>query len=90
MDSHPLPRNKVENAYDVTLSMKTFEKGKTIIDAKEMVSAIKRHLSPKLKDPAVPGDMASQGPEAGQPAYDGRGPDPCVQSFDPQKWRKSR
>lgn len=53
---------KWKMAYDVTLSMKTFEKGKTIIDAKELVNRIKRNLSPKLKDLQFRVDMASQDP----------------------------
>ena len=58
---------KWKMAYDVTLSMKTFEKGKTIIDAKELVSRIKRHLSPKLKDLQFRVDMASQDPRPVNP-----------------------
>ena len=58
---------KWKMAYDVTLSMKTFEKGKTIIDAREMVSRIKRHLSPKLKDLQFRVDMASQDPRPVNP-----------------------
>jgi hypothetical protein len=58
---------KWKMAYDVTLSMKTFEKGKTIIDARELVSRIKRHLSPKLKDLQFRVDMASQDPRPVNP-----------------------
>jgi hypothetical protein len=58
---------KWKMAYDVTLSMKTFEKGKTIIDAREMVSRIKRNLSPKLKDLQFRVDMASQDPRPVNP-----------------------
>lgn len=53
---------KWKMAYDVTLSMKTFEKGKTLIDAPELVKRIKRNLSPKLKDLEFRVDMASQDP----------------------------
>jgi HD superfamily phosphohydrolase len=58
---------KWKMAYDVTLSMKTFEKGKTFIDARELVSRIKRHLSPKLKDLQFRVDMASQDPRPVNP-----------------------
>ena len=53
---------KWKMAYDVTLSMKTFEKGKTLIDAPELVKRIKRNLSLKLKDLKFCVDMASQDP----------------------------
>jgi hypothetical protein len=58
---------KWKMAYDVTLSMKTFEKGKTIIDARELVSRIKRNLSPKLKELQFRVDMASQDPRPVNP-----------------------
>jgi HD superfamily phosphohydrolase len=58
---------KWKMAYDVTLSMKTFEKGKTIIDARELVVRIKRNLSPKLKDLQFRVDMASQDPRPVNP-----------------------
>jgi len=58
---------KWKMAYDVTLSMKTFEKGKTIIDARELVIRIKRNLSPKLKDLQFRVDMASQDPRPVNP-----------------------
>jgi HD superfamily phosphohydrolase len=58
---------KWKMAYDVTLSMKTFEKGKTIIDAREMGSRIKKNLSPKLKDLQFRVDMASQDPRPVNP-----------------------
>ncbi len=58
---------KWKMAYDVTLSMKTFEKGKTIIDARELVSRIKKHLSPKLKELQFRVDMASQDPRPVNP-----------------------
>lgn len=53
---------KWKMAYDVTLSMKTFEKGKTLIDAPELVKRIKKNLSLKLKDLKFCVDMASQDP----------------------------
>jgi hypothetical protein len=49
-------------AYDVTLSMRAFEKGKTIIDAAELVKRIKKSLPPRLKDLDFRVDMASQDP----------------------------
>jgi HD superfamily phosphohydrolase len=58
---------KWKMAYDVTLSMKTFEKGKTIIDARELVLRIRRNLSPKLKDLQFRVDMASQDPRPVNP-----------------------
>jgi HD superfamily phosphohydrolase len=53
---------KWKMAYDVTLSMRAFEKGKTIIDAAELVKRIKKSLPPKLKDLDFRVDMASQDP----------------------------
>jgi hypothetical protein len=58
---------KWKMAYDVTLSMKTFEKGKAIIDARELVGRIKRNISPKLKDLQFRVDMASQDPRPVNP-----------------------
>jgi HD superfamily phosphohydrolase len=58
---------KWKMAYDVTLSMKTFEKGKTLIDAPELVRRIKRNLSPRLKDLPFRVDMASQDPRPVNP-----------------------
>lgn len=58
---------KWKMAYDVTLSMKTFEKGKTIINASELASRIKRNLSPILKDMQFRVDMASQDPRPVNP-----------------------
>ncbi len=58
---------KWKMAYDVTLSMKTFEKGKTLIDAPELVKRIKRNLSPRLKDLQFRVDMASQDPRPVNP-----------------------
>ena len=53
---------KWKMAYDVTLSMRAFEKGKTIIDAGELVRRIKRNLPQKIKDLPFRVDMASQDP----------------------------
>ncbi|MEK6699021.1 MAG: HD domain-containing protein [Nitrospirota bacterium] len=53
---------KWKMAYDVTLSMREIEKGKTIIDAAELVKRIKRNLPAKLKDLEFRVDMASQDP----------------------------
>jgi HD superfamily phosphohydrolase len=53
---------KWKMAYDVTLSMRAFEKGKTIIDAAELVKRIKKNLPSKLKDLHFRVDMASQDP----------------------------
>ncbi len=53
---------KWKMAYDVTLSMRVFEKGKTIIDEAELVKRIKRNLPPKIKDLPFRVDMASQDP----------------------------
>lgn len=53
---------KWKMAYDVTLSMRAFEKGKTIIDAAELVKRIKKYLPSKLKDLHFRVDMASQDP----------------------------
>jgi len=58
---------KWKMAYDVTLSMKTFEKGKTLIDAPELVRRIKKNLSPRLKDLPFRVDMASQDPRPVNP-----------------------
>jgi HD superfamily phosphohydrolase len=49
-------------AYDVTLSMRYFEKGKTIIDATELTKRIRKGLPQKLKDLPFCVDMASQDP----------------------------
>ena len=53
---------KWKMAYDVTLSMRAFEKGKTIIDKAELVKRIKKSLPPHLKDLKFAVDMASQDP----------------------------
>lgn len=53
---------KWKMAYDVTLSMRAFEKGKTIIDKAELVKRIKKNLPSQLKDLQFAVDMASQDP----------------------------
>jgi HD superfamily phosphohydrolase len=58
---------KWKMAYDVTLSMREIEKGKTIIDARELVSRIKRSLPAKLKELPFRVDMASQDPRPVNP-----------------------
>jgi uncharacterized protein len=58
---------KWKMAYDVTLSMRVFEKGKTIIDETELVKRIRKNLPPKLKDLKFCVDMASQDPRPVNP-----------------------
>ncbi len=58
---------KWKMAYDVTLSMRVFEKGKTIIDEGELVKRIKKNLPQKLKDLRFCVDMASQDPRPVNP-----------------------
>ncbi len=58
---------KWKMAYDVTLSMRIFEKGKTIIDESELVKRIKKNLPLKLKDLRFCVDMASQDPRPVNP-----------------------
>ena len=53
---------KWKMAYDVTLSMRYFEKGKTLIDAPELMKRIRRSLPQKIKDIPFCVDMASQDP----------------------------
>lgn len=53
---------KWKMAYDVTLSMRAFEKGKTIIDAGELAKRIRKNLPQKIKDLDFRVDMASQDP----------------------------
>ncbi len=53
---------KWKMAYDVTLSMRYFEKGKTLIDAPELVKRIRKRLPEKIKDLPFCVDMASQDP----------------------------
>jgi hypothetical protein len=54
-------------AYDVTLSMRVFEKGKAIIDATELVKRIRKNLPQKIKDLPFRVDMASQDPRPVNP-----------------------
>jgi HD superfamily phosphohydrolase len=58
---------KWKMAYDVTLSMRVFEKGKTIIDEAELVKRIRRNLPQKIKDLPFRVDMASQDPRPVNP-----------------------
>ena len=58
---------KWKMAYDVTLSMRAFEKGKTLIEAGELVKRIRKALPQKLKDLAFCVDMASQDPRPVNP-----------------------
>jgi HD superfamily phosphohydrolase len=58
---------KWKMAYDVTLSMRVFEKGKTIIDEAELVKRIRRSLPQKIKDLQFRVDMASQDPRPVNP-----------------------
>ena len=53
---------KWKMAYDVTLSMRYFEKGRTLIDAPELVKRIRKRLPEKIKDLLFCVDMASQDP----------------------------
>ncbi len=53
---------KWKMAYDVTLSMRQFEKGKTLIDAPELARRIRRSLPQKIKELPFCVDMASQDP----------------------------
>ncbi len=58
---------KWKMAYDVTLSMRAFEKGKTIIDAAELVKRIRKNLPHKLRNLEFRVDMASQDPRPVNP-----------------------
>jgi len=58
---------KWKMAYDVTLSMRVFEKGKTIIDETELGKRIRRSLPPRLKNLKFCVDMASQDPRPVNP-----------------------
>jgi hypothetical protein len=58
---------KWKMAYDVTLSMRVFEKGKAIIDAAELVKRIRRNLPPRIRDLQFRVDMASQDPRPVNP-----------------------
>ncbi|MDH4161207.1 MAG: HD domain-containing protein [Nitrospirota bacterium] len=53
---------KWKMAYDVTLSMRYFAKGNTLIEAPEMVKRVRKKLPEKLKDLQFCVDMASQDP----------------------------
>ncbi len=53
---------KWKMAYDVTLSMRYLEKGRTLIDAPELVKRIRRKLPERLRDLPFCVDMASQDP----------------------------
>jgi HD superfamily phosphohydrolase len=58
---------KWKMAYDVTLSMRVFEKGKTIIDEADLVKKIRKNLPAKIKDLKFRVDMASQDPRPVNP-----------------------
>jgi HD superfamily phosphohydrolase len=58
---------KWKMAYDVTLSMRVFEKGKAIIDATELVRRIRKNLPLKIKELPFRVDMASQDPRPVNP-----------------------
>ena len=53
---------KWKMAYDATLSMRYFEKGKTLIDAPELVKRIRKRLPDRIRDLEFCVDMASQDP----------------------------
>ncbi len=53
---------KWKMAYDVTLSMRYFAKGNTLIEEPELVRRVRKKLPEKLKDLAFCVDMASQDP----------------------------
>lgn len=71
---------KWKMAYDVTLSMRAFEKGKTIIDATELMKRIRKNLPAKIKDLAFRVDMASQDPRPINPLMMG---ERQIYVFDP-------
>jgi len=71
---------KWKMAYDVTLSMRAFEKGKTIIDAAELVKRIRKNLPQRLKDLQFRVDMASQDPRPINPLMMG---ERQIHVFDP-------
>ena len=58
---------KWKMAYDVTLSMRVFEKGKTIIDEAELIKRIRKNLPQKLKNVQFRVDMATQDPRPVNP-----------------------
>ena len=53
---------KWKMAYDVTLSMRYFAKGNTLIEAPELVKRVRKKLPEKIKDLQFCVDMASQDP----------------------------
>src|SRR5512147_172020 len=53
---------KWKMAYDVTLSMRYFAKGNTLIEAQELVRRVRKKLPEKIKDLQFCVDMASQDP----------------------------
>jgi HD superfamily phosphohydrolase len=53
---------KWKMAYDVTLSMRYFAKGNTLIEAQELVRRVRKKLPEKIKDLPFCVDMASQDP----------------------------
>ncbi len=71
---------KWKMAYDVTLSMRAFEKGKTIIDASELEKRIRKNLPQKLKELPFRVDMASQDPRPINPLMMG---ERQIHVFDP-------
>ena len=71
---------KWKMAYDVTLSMRAFEKGKTIIDAAELERRIRKNLPQRIKDLPFRVDMASQDPRPVNPLMMG---ERQIHVFDP-------
>jgi HD superfamily phosphohydrolase len=71
---------KWKMAYDVTLSMRYFEKGKTIIDAAELMKRIRKNLPQKVKELQFRVDMASQDPRPINPLMMG---ERQIYVFDP-------
>ena len=53
---------KWKMAYDVTLSMRYFAKGNTLIEAHELVKRVRKKLPERIKDLSFCVDMASQDP----------------------------
>lgn len=61
--AHILAREvKWKMAYDVTLSMRYFAKGNTLIEAQELVRRVRKKLPDRIKDLQFCVDMASQDP----------------------------
>ncbi len=75
---------KWKMAYDVTLSMRVFEKGKAIIDEAELRKKIMKALPPKLKDIQFRVDMATQDPRPINPLMMG---DRQIYVFNPSTRR---